>query len=51
MSPTSRKAAMSDPLKKKLRKKAKKSQRRALADRLETNGHHSSEKHRGKRKH
>jgi len=35
---------MSDPLKKKLRKKAKKSQRRALDNALEVNGHHSREK-------
>jgi hypothetical protein len=37
---------MSDPLKKKLRKKAKKAQRHAVEKALEPNGHHSHEKKR-----
>jgi hypothetical protein len=35
---------MSDPLKKKLRKKAKKAQRRAVEKALVENGHHANEK-------
>jgi hypothetical protein len=38
---------MSDPLKKKRRKKAKKAQRHALGATLERNGHHSRENRRG----
>ena len=37
---------MSDPLKKKLRKKAKQAQRHAVGKALEPNGHHSREKKR-----
>jgi hypothetical protein len=39
---------MSDPLKKKLRKKAKKVQRRAFEKALEENGHHADEQNRAK---
>jgi hypothetical protein len=41
---------MSDPLKKKLRKKAKRAQRRAIEDVLDQNGHHSREKRRAKKR-
>jgi hypothetical protein len=41
---------MSDPLKKKLRKKAKKAQRRVLEDVLDQNGHHRREKRARKEK-
>jgi hypothetical protein len=40
---------MSDPLRKKLRKKAKKAQRGALDKALEADGHHSREKKRKKK--
>jgi hypothetical protein len=42
--PTSKNAGMSDPLKQKLRKKAKKAQRRTIAKPLERDGHHAREK-------
>jgi hypothetical protein len=41
---------MSDPLKKKLRKKAKKAQRRKLENALEANGRHEREKERSRKK-
>jgi hypothetical protein len=43
---TSKDAGMSDPLKRKLRKKAKKAQRRVVEKALEANGRHSREKKR-----
>jgi hypothetical protein len=46
VAPTSKNAGMSDPHKKKLRKKAKKQQRRAVEKALEPNDHHSREKKR-----
>jgi len=41
---TSKNAEMSDPHKKRLRKQAKKAQRRAVAESLERNGRHSRKK-------
>jgi hypothetical protein len=41
---------MIDPLRKKLKKRAKKAQRRTLEDVLEQNGHHSPEKHPGRKR-
>ena len=40
---------MGDPFKKKLRKKAKKAQRRAVDEALEANGRHAREKKRKKK--